>query len=108
MIEVVLNDRLGKKVRVKCNEDDTIGDLKKLVAAQTGTRTEKIRIQKCFEVKVFPLMNGCFLSPRFGNPLEDAGLVIFGLLNERYAQCFDVHKLFFCGISNPVDDNAFF
>ena len=66
MIEVVLNDRLGKKVRVKCkcgpppwhpavrpdppplarltrqaaarSEDDTIGDLKKLVAAQTGTR----------------------------------------------------------------------
>lgn len=37
MIEVVLNDRLGKKIRVKCNEDDTIGDLKKLVAAQTGT-----------------------------------------------------------------------
>ena len=35
--EVVLNDRLGKKLRVKCNEDDTIGDLKKLVAAQTGT-----------------------------------------------------------------------
>lgn len=36
MIEVILNDRLGKKIRVKCNEDDTIGDLKKLVAAQTG------------------------------------------------------------------------
>lgn len=33
-------------MRVKCNEDDTIGDLKKLVAAQTGTRPEKIRIQK--------------------------------------------------------------
>ncbi|KAM3689164.1 hypothetical protein ACJW31_09G025600 [Castanea mollissima] len=30
MIEVVLNDRLGKKVRVKCNEDDTIGDLRSL------------------------------------------------------------------------------
>ncbi|KAL1817432.1 hypothetical protein ACET3Z_020006 [Daucus carota] len=44
MIEVVLNDRLGKKVRVKCNDDDTIGDLKKLVAAQTGTRAEKIRL----------------------------------------------------------------
>ena len=43
MIEVILNDRLGKKIRVKCNEDDTIGDLKKLVAAQTGTRPEKIR-----------------------------------------------------------------
>ena len=39
MIEVVLNDRLGKKVRVKCNSDDTIGDLKKLAAAQLGTRS---------------------------------------------------------------------
>ncbi|KAK3003857.1 hypothetical protein RJ639_019494 [Escallonia herrerae] len=48
MIEVVLNDRLGKKVKVKCNEDDTIGDLKKLVAAQTGTRADKIRIQKWY------------------------------------------------------------
>lgn len=46
MIEVVLNDRLGKKVRVKCNEDDTVGDLKKLAAAQTGTRPDKIRLQK--------------------------------------------------------------
>ena len=36
MIEVICNDRLGKKVRVKCNDDDTIGDLKKLIAAQTG------------------------------------------------------------------------
>ncbi|KAJ3680226.1 hypothetical protein LUZ60_016504 [Juncus effusus] len=50
MIEVVLNDRLGKKVRVKCNDDDTIGDLKKLVAAQTGTRPEKIRIQKWYNI----------------------------------------------------------
>jgi|TARA_B100001142_G_C13779009_1_gene440316 hypothetical protein len=46
MIEVVLNDRLGKKVRVKCNEDDTVGDLKKLAAAQLGTRPEKLKIQK--------------------------------------------------------------
>ena len=38
MIEITVNDRLGKKVRIKCNEDDTIGDLKKLIAAQTGTR----------------------------------------------------------------------
>lgn len=36
MIEIVVNDRLGKKVRVKCNPDDTVGDLKKLIAAQTG------------------------------------------------------------------------
>ncbi|BBH05996.1 hypothetical protein Prudu_017541, partial [Prunus dulcis] len=39
-----------KKVKVKCNEDDTIGDLKKLVAAQTGTRSDKIRIQKWYNV----------------------------------------------------------
>jgi ubiquitin-like protein 5 len=35
---------------VKCNEDDTIEDLKKLVAAQTGTRPEKIRIQKWYSI----------------------------------------------------------
>ena len=50
MIEVVLNDRLGKKVRVKCNEDDTIGDLKKLAAAQLGTRPEKLKIQKWYTI----------------------------------------------------------
>ena len=37
MIEITVNDRLGKKVRVKCNGDDTIGDLKKLIAAQVRT-----------------------------------------------------------------------
>jgi ubiquitin-like protein 5 len=50
MIEVVVNDRLGKKVRVKCNPTDTIGDLKKIIAVQTGTRPEKIRIQKWYTV----------------------------------------------------------
>lgn len=50
MIEVICNDRLGKKVRVKCNEDDTVGDLKRLIAAQIGTRPEKIRIQKWYTV----------------------------------------------------------
>ncbi|CUV04029.1 unnamed protein product [Cryptosporidium hominis] len=50
MIEIVLNDRLGKKIRVKCNPDDTIGDLKKLVAEVTGTRWDKIRIQKWYNV----------------------------------------------------------
>ncbi|XDV17170.1 hypothetical protein PO909_016564 [Leuciscus waleckii] len=48
MIEVVCNDRLGKKVRVKCNQEDTIGDLKKLIAAQTGTRWDKIVLKKCW------------------------------------------------------------
>eukprot|EP00621_Florenciella_sp_RCC1693_P011326 CAMPEP_0182552906 /NCGR_PEP_ID=MMETSP1323-20130603/49214_1 /TAXON_ID=236787 /ORGANISM="Florenciella parvula, Strain RCC1693" /LENGTH=243 /DNA_ID=CAMNT_0024764619 /DNA_START=175 /DNA_END=910 /DNA_ORIENTATION=- len=50
MMEVICNDRLGKKVRVKVNEDDTIGDLKKLIAAQVGTRPEKIRIQKWYTI----------------------------------------------------------
>jgi hypothetical protein len=43
--------RLGKKVRVKWNEDDTIGDLKKLAAAQLGTRPEKLKIQKWFVIE---------------------------------------------------------
>jgi ubiquitin-like protein 5 len=50
MIEVVCSDRVGKKIRVKCNPDDTIGDLKKLIAAQIGTRPEKIRLQKWYSV----------------------------------------------------------
>ena len=79
MIEITCNDRLGKKVRVKCkyppsntlicmstghtrlgsvhefsltskpySPDDTIGDLKKLVAAQTGTRPDKIVLKKWY------------------------------------------------------------
>lgn len=34
----------------ECSADDTIGDLKKLVAAQTGTRPDKIRIQKWYTI----------------------------------------------------------
>jgi ubiquitin-like protein 5 len=44
MIEVIVNDRLGKKERIKCRPDDTIGMLKKLISAKTGTRPEKIRL----------------------------------------------------------------
>ncbi|KAG0011086.1 Ubiquitin-like 5 [Podila clonocystis] len=50
MIEIVVNDRLGKKVRVKCNGEDKIGDLKKLIAAQTGTNWEKIVLKKWYNV----------------------------------------------------------
>lgn len=39
MIEIIFNDRLGKKVRVKCEPDDTIGDVKKLLAAQIGKKS---------------------------------------------------------------------
>jgi ubiquitin-like protein 5 len=50
MLEITCNDRLGKKVRVKCNPDDTIGDLKKLIAAQTGTRYDKIVLKKWYTI----------------------------------------------------------
>ena len=46
MMEVVCNDRMGGKVRVKCFPNDTVLILKKLIAAHTGTRAEKIRLQK--------------------------------------------------------------
>ena len=63
--QVIANDRLGRKgtqtyifqvcdshssmrsaVRVKCSPDDTVGDLKKLIAAQTGTDHTKITLKK--------------------------------------------------------------
>uniref|UniRef100_A0A672UX30 Ubiquitin-like protein 5 n=1 Tax=Strigops habroptila TaxID=2489341 RepID=A0A672UX30_STRHB len=88
MIEVVCNDRLGKKVRVKCkypprtgsglglggagggvrvllpvvppplpfflngpvSTEDSIRDLKKLIAAQTGTRWDKIVLKKWYTI----------------------------------------------------------
>jgi ubiquitin-like protein 5 len=48
LIEIVVNDRLGKKNRIKCSPHDTIANLKKLIALQTGTRPEKIRLQKWY------------------------------------------------------------
>jgi ubiquitin-like protein 5 len=45
MIEIIVNDRLGKKCRVKCNSDDTIGNLKKLIAMRIGTAPEKILLK---------------------------------------------------------------
>ncbi|KAJ5079704.1 ubiquitin-like protein [Anaeramoeba ignava] len=50
MIEIIVNDRLGRKVTIKCNPDDTIGELKLLIAAQIGTKAEKIRLQKWYSV----------------------------------------------------------
>ena len=59
MIEITVNDRLGKKVKVKCNEDDTIGELKKLLAAQLGTKPEKIRLQKWYTVRIRSCRAAC-------------------------------------------------
>lgn len=35
---------------MKCNPDDTIGDLKKLIAAQTGTKYDKIVLKKWYTI----------------------------------------------------------
>ncbi|GLB37357.1 putative ubiquitin-like domain containing protein [Lyophyllum shimeji] len=48
MITVIANDRLGRKVSVKCDPKDTVGDLKKLIAAQTGTNSSKIILKKWY------------------------------------------------------------
>ncbi|KAF8560042.1 ubiquitin-like protein [Imleria badia] len=50
LIEVIANDRLGRKVRVKCSPDDTVGDLKRLIAAQTGTDHKKIQLKKWYTI----------------------------------------------------------
>ncbi|VVT57600.1 uncharacterized protein SAPINGB_P005776 [Magnusiomyces paraingens] len=50
MIEIVCNDRVGRKVRVKALPDDTIGDFKKLLAAQIGTDPTKIILKKGYTV----------------------------------------------------------
>jgi ubiquitin-like protein 5 len=39
---------LSVLVRVKCLPTDTVGDLKKLIAAQTGTIHQKIQLKKWF------------------------------------------------------------
>ncbi|RUS15047.1 ubiquitin-related domain-containing protein [Endogone sp. FLAS-F59071] len=49
LIELEVNDRLGKKVRVKCSPRDTVGDFKKLVAAQIGTEPSKIALKKWYK-----------------------------------------------------------
>lgn len=46
MIEVSVNDRLGKNVKVKCLPSDTVGDFKKILSLQIGTDWEKIVLKK--------------------------------------------------------------
>ncbi|XP_043850804.1 ubiquitin-like protein 5 [Dromiciops gliroides] len=50
MIEVLYNNWLDKKVHVKCNMDDMIGNLKKLIVAQTGTLWNKIVLKKWYTI----------------------------------------------------------
>jgi ubiquitin-like protein 5 len=50
MLEIIVNDRTGKKVRVKCCKEDTIGELKRLIAAQTGTKADRIVLKKWYNI----------------------------------------------------------
>lgn len=50
MIEIVANDRVGKKVKIKCFPTDTIFNLKQLIAAHIGTKPEKIKLQKSYTI----------------------------------------------------------
>lgn len=50
MIAITVNDRLGKKVRIICNEDDTVGDIKKVLAVKTGTKAERIILKKWYNI----------------------------------------------------------
>ena len=50
MTEAFFKGPLGKKVCIKCNTDDTIGNLKKLMIAQTGTGWNNIILKKWYVI----------------------------------------------------------
>lgn len=50
MISITVNDRLGKKVRILCNEDDKIGDIKKVIAVKLGTQADRIVLKKSYRI----------------------------------------------------------
>jgi hypothetical protein len=45
-IMVTVNDRLGTKARIPCLPNDTVGDFKKLVAAQIGRKPHEIMLKR--------------------------------------------------------------
>ncbi|SCZ90231.1 BZ3500_MvSof-1268-A1-R1_Chr1-3g01856 [Microbotryum saponariae] len=42
--------------------EDTVGDLKKLIAAQTGTKAEKIVLKKCITLADYEINDGMSLE----------------------------------------------
>ena len=69
MIEIFVNDRIGKKVRIKCFTTDTIWNLKQLIAAHIGTKPEKIKLQKAYTIfkdnitlSDYEIKDGCSLE----------------------------------------------
>ena len=45
-LELKKVDATSPIVRVKCDQAETVGDLKKLIAVQTGTDAKKIQLMK--------------------------------------------------------------
>ena len=75
--------RAYKPVRVKCLPTDTVGDLKKLIAAQTGTTAQKIQLKKWYVT----FCAGCRLLSQSAMGISEAGLTphpfTHGLLSHR-------------------------
>lgn len=45
-IEVACSDRLGRRVRVKCLPEDTVGELKAVLALQMQTRADRVVLKR--------------------------------------------------------------
>lgn len=50
MIEIICNDRLGKKVAVKSLPEDTIGEFKQVLALQMGISADKIVLKRGYVI----------------------------------------------------------
>lgn len=48
-----MTDLITRLVRVKCSPEDTVGDFKKLISAQIGTKPEKIVLKRGYVVPSF-------------------------------------------------------
>jgi hypothetical protein len=92
-------------VRVKCSPDDTVGDLKKLIAAQTGTDAKKIVLKKWCVLEAVPWialtwrgqvynLQGPHNAVRLRDPRRDeSGDVLRNDVVQMFA--IDCHQLFF-------------
>ena len=60
----MISDTLVGSLAPAPSPDDTVGDLKKLVAAQTGTRADKIVLKKWYTIfKDHITLQDCILNP---------------------------------------------
>lgn len=50
IIAIIANDRLGKKVRVLCNDKVTISDVKEIIVYKIGTKAEEIIIKRSYRI----------------------------------------------------------